>query len=226
MSGYGPPPQPGPPGSHRPAVTPERRNQLLGYAAGGLGVLSFIWGFLDWFSGNGNGVGGYSFSGAGASAAVALSLVAGLLAAARSLESKPPAVEPAAIAVAGLLVTFGILVGKSSLGPNASVDAGVGLILQLITAILQTALLGYAWFAASGRLPASRPPQPPAPGQWQQQGYQQPPQQGYQQPPARGYQQPPAQGYQQPPGYQPPPQQGYQQAPPQQGDRPPPGPPA
>ena len=167
-------------------MTPERRNQLLGYFAGALGLLSFIWGFLDWFSGNGTGVGGYSISGAGASASVALSLVAGLLAAARSLEHKTPVLEPAAIALAGLLVTFGILVGKSSLGSSGSVDAGVGLILQLITAIVQTAVLGFAWLAASGRLPASHPP---ASGPWS---------------PHSGYQQPPAQGFEQHPGYQPP----------------------
>src|SRR5436190_23930165 len=106
MSNYGTPAQ------SRPAASPERRAQLLGYAAGVIGILSFIWGFLDWFSDQDQGVAGYSVAGAGAAATIGLSLTAGLIAAAYAFENRAPAVEPVALAVAALLIVVGILIGK------------------------------------------------------------------------------------------------------------------
>jgi hypothetical protein len=233
MTGFNAPPPPvgpppAPPPAARPPATPERRAELLGYGAGGLGVLSFVWGFLDWFTNGGAGTGGYSVLGGGAVAAIGLTLVAGLLAAGRAFENRAPSIEPLAVAVAGFLVVLGILVGKSNIAGAGNVDAGIGLILQLITAIVQVGVLGYGWLAAIGRLPASRPhprghghhQPPPDQAQWQQPpGYgQQPP--GYQEHPPPGYQEQPAPPYspptqpfqQQPPGYQPPPQ-GYEPPP-------------
>src|SRR3954471_18725508 len=138
MSGYGSPAQPS------PAMSEERRGQLLGFAAGGLGLLSFIWGFLDWYSnGQGDGVGGYSVVGGAAGATIGLSLAAGLAAAGLAFEKRPQGLSPAAVALASLLVVLGIMIGKSSGGFDA--DASIGLILQLITALLQAGVLVFAW---------------------------------------------------------------------------------
>jgi hypothetical protein len=170
-------------------MTPQQRLAVLGYVAGGLGVLDFIWGFLDWTS-VGNGLGGSAgiagFATAGTGAIVA-TLLAGLLALAEGLEKKTPSMLPAAAAVAGLLVTFGIMVSTPD-----GYDVAVGLILALITAIAQTGVLIFACLTASGRL-AQRPGQhspgtPPGSG----------PPPGYGPPPG-GYGGPP-------PGYGPPPQ--------------------
>jgi hypothetical protein len=151
--------------------------------------------------------------GGAAGATIGLTLAAGLIAAGLAFEKRPQALAPAAVAVASLLVVLGAMIGKSSGG--FEVDVSIGLILQLITALLQAAVLVFAWLSAIGRVPAPKPKpvQPPQQQQWgQQQNYQQqPPQQGYQQ-------QPPPGGYQPPAGYQPPPQQqpGYQSPPTQQ----------
>lgn len=136
-------------------MTPQQRLAMLGYVAGGLGVLDFIWGFLDWTS-VGNGIGGSAgvagFATAGTGAIVA-TLLAGLLALAEGLEKKSPSMLPTAAALAGLLVTFGIMVSTPD-----GYDVEVGLILALITAIAQTGVLIFAWLTASGRL-AQRPAQ-------------------------------------------------------------------
>jgi hypothetical protein len=202
MAGYGGP------GAPRPPASPEQRAQILGYAAAALGVLSFIWGFLDWeqASGGGSGVSGYE-SGY-AQACVGLTLAVGLLAAVRAFEHRPAGLDLVAVSVTGLLVVFALMVNL----PDAA-DSAVGLILQLITAIVQVGVLVLAWLMATGRMPAGRPSAPP-PGQWQgpPQGYPPPP--GGFHPPGPGYQPPqapPPQGYQPPPppplppqGYQPP----------------------
>jgi hypothetical protein len=208
MSNYATPAQPKAP------MTEERRGQLLGYVAGVLGLLSFIWGFLDWYSGGGDSVGGYTVVSGGAAASIGLSLAAGLLAAGLAFEKRPQSLTPAALAVASLLVVFGIMVDHDP--GNSGVNVSAGLILQLISALLQAAALVFAWLSAIGRVPAPRP-KPVAQQQWGPQSYQQTAaqQQGYQQPPAQqqpGYQpQPPPGGYAPPAGYQPPQQQpGYQ----------------
>jgi hypothetical protein len=173
-------------------MTPERRVQVFAYSAGGLGALSFVWGFLDWVS----GVSGYG--GGGAEAIVGFALAAGLLAGLDAFENKPVTHMPTVLAVVGLLMVFGEMVSLPS-----GADTQAGLILQLVTSLVQVAVLVVGWLIITGRMPAARPQVPPQ-GQWQPpQGQWQPPPQGYQPPP--GYQQPP-QGYQQPPGPGQPPQ--------------------
>ena len=220
MSSYGQPPH-----SPRSASSPEQRTALLHYVAAGLGVLSFIWGFLDWFGEGGQSVGGYSVAGAGAAAVVGLALAAGGIAAVGSFEKKPPSLAPAAIALAGLLVVFGILVGKDNIGDSSSIDAEVGLILALITAILQVAVLVFAWLIATGRVAHS--PAQHQPGQWQQAPGPLGAPPSY--PPGGGESYQPGSGFQQG-GYQPsgPPQQGgyqpssHQPSNPQPSEPPPP----
>ena len=40
----------GPPAPSRPPASPVQRAALMAYVAVGLGFLSFIWGFLKWFT--------------------------------------------------------------------------------------------------------------------------------------------------------------------------------
>lgn len=247
MSGYGPPshvppntapntapttPMQAPAAQQPPARSrmpaAQEPSSLIGYAAGALGVLSFIWGFLTWYSqhngfAGSEGVSGYSIAGGGAGAAIGLSIAAGLIAAGGVLERKRPALLPAALALAALLVTIGAMIGKGV--PGSRIGSGVGLILELITTILQAAGLTYLWLRESDRVPTgrSRSAQPAWPGGSSQYGqFAPPPGQfppaappgGYA-PPRRdvpeGYQPPSAQhsspGYEQQ-GYRPP--QGYQ----------------
>jgi hypothetical protein len=132
-----------------------QRMAMFGYVAAGLGGLDFIWGFLDWTS-VGNGVGGsagiagFATSGTGA---IVATLLAGLLALAEVIEKKSPTMLPSAAAIAGVLVTFGVMVTTPD-----GYDVSVGLILALITAILQAGVLIFAWLSASGRM-AQRSPQ-------------------------------------------------------------------
>jgi hypothetical protein len=207
MAGYGSPATP------RPPLTPERRAQLFGYIAAVLGLLSFVWGFLDWFKPSGGGSGSSGYESSVAEACVGLALTVGLLAGVRAFENRPVNLDLVAIAVASLLIVFALMVSIPD-----GVDSAVGLILQLITAIAQAGVLIVGWLMATGRI-ASRPAAP-TPGQWQPHPGYQPPNTGYPTPqaPPQGYQPPPPpQGYQQ----QPPPQ-GYQQPPPQQGYQQPP----
>ena len=166
-------------------MTPQHRLAILGYAGAGLGLLAFIWGFLDWAQTTGvaNGVSGFFLGGTGATAA---SVLAGLLALAEVVEKKPASLLPAAAAVTGLLITFGFMVSV----PDGN-DVGVGAILTLITAIAQTGVLVFAWLTASGRL-AQRPAQHSSgtqPGSGPPPGYGPPPG-GYSGPPP-GYGSPP-----------------------------------
>lgn len=207
MTSYGNPVAP------RSPATPEQRAQLMSYVAAALGVLSFVWGFLHWFTSDTGDVGGYSVFGGGAAASIALSLVAGALAAVRAVEKRAVSLEPVVFAAAGLLVVFAVLIGKSN-GADG-VGTGVGLILQLITAIVQVGVLVVGWMTATGRIAVARPT-PPAQAHWQQpQGYQPPAPQQPQQPYA-----PPPPGYQPPSGYQQPTQQAGYQPPPPPPDQP------
>jgi hypothetical protein len=228
---YGPPAPPGPPTAPvpaRPAASPEQRAILLGYAAGGLGVLSFVWGFLGWVtSGSGSDkttYGGYALAAQG-TAVVAVSLVAGGLAAAAAFEKRKASLVPVVIGAAALLLVLGQVIGKGSVsvqgGGSEDVGLGIGLILELITVILQVSALVVAWLLAIGRLPAARAQVPPQyPGYQPQPGYQQPyaPPAGYPQPapdqPQYQYPQPQQPGQQQP-GQQQPGQQPYPYGPPQ-----------
>lgn len=156
MTNYGPP---GPPLPPRPPASPAQRATYLAYAGAGLGLFGFIWGFLDWVSPSvgGDGSAGYTTSGTGALAAT---LIAGLVALAEVLEKKPVSLLPAAIAVAGLLITFGVLVSVPD-----GLDVSAGLILALISSILQVAALIVAWMFTVGRIPAQRPAAQWQPGQ-------------------------------------------------------------
>ncbi|MGI8679854.1 MAG: DUF5336 domain-containing protein [Jatrophihabitans sp.] len=244
MSGYGPPTTtPGPSAPGRPAQSQQQMQPILGYAAGALGILGFIWGFLDWYgndSGGSQTITGYQ-SGV-AAGVIGLTILAGLWAAGDGFEKKLGSLGPAAAALAALLAVFGLLVSV----PDGQ-SAKIGLILTLITTILQAAVLIYAWLIASGKMSA------PSKGashqnQWQPAGQQgpggYPGQHGPQGQPG-GYGQPqapqgPPPGYAQnpqhnpgqnqpsgpPPGYGQNPQQGAPQGPPPgYGQNPPQNPP-
>jgi hypothetical protein len=175
-------------------------------------VLSFVWGFLGWLtSGSGSGkttYGGYALAAQG-TAVVAVSLVAGGLAAAAAFEKRKASLVPVVTGGAALLLVLGQVIGKGSVsvqgGGSEDVGLGIGLILELITVIVQVSALVVAWLLAIGKLPSTRARVPP-----QYPGYQPPP--GYQQPygPPAGYTQPaPDQPQYQ---YQPPQQSGQQQS--------------
>jgi hypothetical protein len=181
MTGYGVPsaasgPTPGPTKKDLPTY------ELIG---AGLGFLSFIWGFLDFYS----GAKGYAFG----ATAVGLSIAAGAIAGAVLLSEKTsPARPPYALAVAvtALLVTFGELVGKPT-----GTSTKVGLYLLLITTLAQVALFGLSFAQSSGRMK----PKPKAPSYPAGPGYGQP-QPGYGQPPS-GYSPPQPGGSYGQPGY-------------------------
>jgi hypothetical protein len=220
MTAYGPPAVP------RPAASPVQRAAMIFYIAGGLGVLSFIWGFLKWITlGSGDSAekyGGYAFASPGV-AVIGFSLAAGLLAAAAAWEKSPASLTPVVLAGTSLLLALGLLIGKGSIsggGGNPKAGIGIGLILELITVLVQVGVLVFGWMTANGKItakpaapawpaqPHPYPGQPGAPGQPGQYG---PPQAygpGPSQPPPAG----PPQGYGPPPagppqGYGPPPGQ-------------------
>ena len=162
MSDYGPPPGPpaqgppqgqppyGPPGggygqpqgSQAPKApkAPMDRSAMLGYAAAALGLLSFVWGFLDWLSiGNSSGS-GYATLG---QAVVGLSVAAGLVAGGAVLEKKSLGTVPAALAVAAALVALGVLVS------HGDPDASIGLILAFITTLVQAGVCVFAYLESS-----------------------------------------------------------------------------
>ncbi len=187
-------------GGYGPPKQPTDLAPIMAYVAGGAGLLAFVWGFLDFFKvkdgGGSSGFPGYIGYG---SAAIGLVLVAGLLAVVNVLAKKPLGTAPFAISVAGLLVSFGQMVKHGD-----GLDAGIGLILLLITAIVQAGALGYELFALSKAIggsgaPSPRPAAPQvqhgtAPGQYGQPGQPggQPPYGGPGQPPygqSGGYQQ-------------------------------------
>ena len=148
MSGYPvPPAQPSSRarGGARVAETP--KSVLLERVGAGLGVLMFVWGFLPWYGLAATDVNGYGF-GSPAPVAIGLSLLASGVAAARMLDQKAasPLVPLAAAAVA-LLVSFGLIVDR---GDNVSLN--VGLILAVVTTLLQTAAFTLAWLHEIGRL--------------------------------------------------------------------------
>jgi hypothetical protein len=144
---------------------PAQRAAMLHFVAGALGVLSFVWGFLTWFTeGSGGGsfhFAGYAFSSAGV-APIGLSILAGAIAVANTVDGKVASFVPSATAIAALLTVIGVAGGKANVGPgNAQIGMGVGLILELITCVVQVAVLLIAWLAANGRLGVPRPPAHP-----------------------------------------------------------------
>ena len=116
------------------------RSAILGYAAAGLGLLNFVWGFLHWLTVGNNGVSGYASLG---QAVVGLSLAAGLVAAASVLEKKLLGTVPAALAVAAALVALGIVISHDAYNTDA------GLILAFITSLVQAAVCVYAYLESS-----------------------------------------------------------------------------
>ncbi|MDQ2750697.1 MAG: DUF5336 domain-containing protein [Actinomycetota bacterium] len=228
MTAYGPPAVP------HSAASPVQRAAMMFYIAGGLGVLSFIWGFLKWLTEGDGGqkvkVAAYSV-GSPAVAVIGFSLAAGLLAAAAAYEKRPARLGPIALAVTALLLAIGILIGKGSIDPSGGSKYGIaiGFILELITIILQIGVLVFGWMTANGKIkakPAAPTWQPQAyPGQPGQQGpLGQPGQQG---PLGQPGQYGPPQTYGPGPAQPPPagPPQGYGPPPsgPPQGYGPPPG---
>jgi hypothetical protein len=107
----------------------------------------FVWGFLPWYGLAATDVNGYGF-GSPAPVAIGLSLLASGVAAARMLDQKAasPLVPLAAAAVA-LLVSFGLIID-----PGDNVSLNVGLILAIVTTLLQTAAFALAWLHEIGRL--------------------------------------------------------------------------
>lgn len=215
MSAYGPPAPSRPPGA------PDQRAALMSYVAGGLGLLSFVWGFLKWVtegSGSDKKIGGYAVTSPGV-AIIGFSVAAGVLAAAIAWDKKQITPAPVVFSITSLLLLIGVLIGKGSVsvpgGGSPKIGIGIGLILELITVILQVGVLVYAWMSASGRIAAKpaaqawpqQPHQQPYPGQPGQPGPGQPG--GYGPPPGYGptQQQPPAgpPPAGPPPGYGPPP---------------------
>jgi len=151
----------------RPAglAGPAQRAAMMHFVAGALGVLSFIWGFLTWFTeGHGDGAfhfAGYAFSSAGV-APIGLSILAGAIAVAYTVDGKAASFVPSAVAIAAVLTVIGVAGAKGNVGPgDAQIGMGVGLILELITCVVQVAVLLIAWLAANGRLGVPRPPAHP-----------------------------------------------------------------
>lgn len=130
-----------------PATTRERS---LSMAAGALGLVMFVFGFLKWLS-FGDGDQKSSFSGYAfempTTAIIGLSLAAGLIALLGALERRPgrgvPSAIPTGLAAAGLLLAIGVFLGKGSISPERGSEVGVeiGLVLGVLVAAVQTAVL-------------------------------------------------------------------------------------
>src|ERR1700712_5567948 len=113
MTGYGTP------GPTRAAGKPLPLFDLIG---AGLGVLSFIWGFLNFYSSGSSDAKGYEAFANGIGP-IGLSILASAIAGAVILSEPTEPVRPPyalATAAAALLVTFGALVGKG----DASISIG------------------------------------------------------------------------------------------------------
>jgi len=127
-----------------------QRERMLSMAAGGLGLLMFIWGFLRWLS-VGDGPDQFKYSGFAfqmpTTAVIGFSLAAGLTAVLGATERRPgrgvPSAIPTALAATSFLLAVGILLGKGAISPELGEEVGVeiGLILGLLTSLVQTVLL-------------------------------------------------------------------------------------
>ncbi len=128
-----------------------QRERMLSMVAGVLGVLMFIWGFLKWLK-FGDGDSAHKYSGYAfqmpTTAIIGFSLAAGLLALLGATERRRgrgvPSAIPTALAATSLLLAVGVYLGKGSISPDSGSKVGVqiGLILGLLTALVQTAVLG------------------------------------------------------------------------------------
>jgi Family of unknown function (DUF5336) len=157
----------GPPTVPRLPATPAQRAGLMCLLAGGLGVLSFLSGFLEWITegdtSDSVSYGGYAV-GSPALAIIGFSVAAGLLAVATTVERKPASLTPVVLSVTSLLLLVGLLIGKRSISTVGTehVGVGIGLALDMATVLVQVAVLSFAWLTASGRIPANRAPALPA----------------------------------------------------------------
>src|SRR6266545_4096505 len=143
MTGYGAP---------QPHQRAGQQLPLFDLIGAGLGVLSFVWGFLDWYDAGGQKFKGYGL-GSGGAAAIGLSVLAAALAAIVLLDKTAKStLVPAAASLASLLVTFGLLIGKGD-----GVDTKIGVILMLITALAQVAVFVVGWLQAEGRIMTGAP---------------------------------------------------------------------
>lgn len=188
-------------GATKFAAPGAQRDRMLALIGGLLGLLMFIWGFLKWIRLEDNGqkqsYAGYAF-GMPTTAVIGLSIAAGLVAVLGALDPREgrgvPSAIPLGLAGASLLLVIGVFTGKSSISDfgGTKVSADVGLVLGLITAVLQTAALGWEWIERLLPRTSATPGGPAAyPGQ---QGGFGPPSSGGYAPPTAGYAQPPA-GY-------------------------------
>ena len=146
---YGPQPPAAAPGSD-----PRPRREPLALAAAGLGALTFLVGFLPFYTSGDNGISGYAL-GTPTSAAIGFSVLAGLITAAGLLPrpGQPPlaAAEQllaAAAALTALLLAVANLLSKGSL----SGDVAFGFVLFLLSVLAQAAVLVYSWLVATGRM--------------------------------------------------------------------------
>jgi uncharacterized protein DUF5336 len=178
MTGYGAP---------QPQQRSGQQLPLFDLIGAGLGILSFVWGFLEWFNvdhGNGDSaIKGYQGGGA---AAIGLSLLAAAIAAAPLLDKTAKnSLIPMGASAAALLVTLGVMIGGKLPKGAGDYKIQIGLILMLITVLAQVVLFVLGWLQANGKIMTGASSS--GGGQWgggQQQwgGYQQQQQQYGQQP--------------------------------------------
>jgi hypothetical protein len=153
MTGYGAP------AGGPPVATAKTQPPLFDMIAAGLGVVTFILGFFDWYGVSGAGTRGFAIGGA---AVAGLSLLASLVAAAKFVDAKAePGFVPLAASVSAVLVAFGMLVSK----PQGN-DAKPALIIALIVTLVQAALFVVSWLQASGRMGGGAPAVGTASTQW------------------------------------------------------------
>jgi len=129
----------------------DRRERMLSVIGGVLGILMFVWGFLRWLN-VGDGPNQHKFSGYAfqmpTTAVIGFSLAAGLIALLgatdRRLGRGVPSAIPTGLAGTSLLLAIAIFIGKGSISPTLGDQVGVeiGLILAVITAAVQTIVLG------------------------------------------------------------------------------------
>ena len=139
MTGYGAP------AGGPPVATAKTQPPLFDMIAAGLGVVTFILGFFDWYGVSSAGTKGFAIGGA---AVAGLSLLASLVVAAKFVDAKAePGFVPLAASVSAVLVAFGMLVSK----PEGQ-DAKPALIIALIVTLVQAALFVVSWLQSSGRM--------------------------------------------------------------------------
>jgi hypothetical protein len=128
-----------------------RRERTLSMVGGLLGILMFAFGFLRWLSvGEGNSqrkFSGFAFS-MPTTAIIGLSLAAGLIALLGATERRRgrgvPSAIPTGLALTSLLLAIAVYIGKGEISPDLGNQVGVeiGLVLGIITAAVQTVVLG------------------------------------------------------------------------------------